>query len=360
MKTRLSRSFAVLFVVLLSFLSFGVLVVKAQSKSLWVPNMYPTIQEAIEAAKNGDKIYIRGGTFDGPQNQTLVIDKSISLIGETAQTTTLTLHPPTVNHHIWGQTYSNSIKIVANNVKLSGLTINSGGGILSISGNDAQVIHSSINTQISVTGIRSQITHNILPSLFLKGSEHTISNNNVSGTYSPLWLEDSVDNIITENKITGDVGVHLRSSTGNQFISNQIVSKNCIQIDNYVGITHEQTRLSDNNVFFKNTFMGESKNIVAYNSVNNTWDNGREGNYWSDYAGTDLDEDGIGDIPYVIDLLNEDNYPLMLPYDVEHDSIVLPSPKPELEFPSTIALASIIIGVTAGIGIILYFKKRRI
>jgi nitrous oxidase accessory protein NosD len=42
-----------------------------------------------------------------------------------------------------------------------------------------------------------------------------------------------------------------------------------------------------------------------------TWDNGSRGNYWSDYNGTDADSDGIGDTPYVIDVLNEDRYPLM-------------------------------------------------
>ena len=41
------------------------------------------------------------------------------------------------------------------------------------------------------------------------------------------------------------------------------------------------------------------------------WDNGKEGNYWSDYNGTDIDGDGIGDTPYFIDALNIDHYPLM-------------------------------------------------
>ena len=42
-----------------------------------------------------------------------------------------------------------------------------------------------------------------------------------------------------------------------------------------------------------------------------TWDDGREGNYWSDYNGTDVNSDGIGDTPYVFDVQNEDRYPLM-------------------------------------------------
>jgi nitrous oxidase accessory protein NosD len=42
-----------------------------------------------------------------------------------------------------------------------------------------------------------------------------------------------------------------------------------------------------------------------------TWDDGKEGNYWSDYNGTDANDDGIGDTSYVIDVLNQDRYPLM-------------------------------------------------
>jgi len=45
----------------------------------------------------------------------------------------------------------------------------------------------------------------------------------------------------------------------------------------------------------------------------NAWDDGRQGNYWSDYGGLDNNGDGVGDSPYVIPGQGLDRYPLMAP-----------------------------------------------
>lgn len=84
-----------------------------------------------------------------------------------------------------------------------------------------------------------------------------------------------------------------------------------------VGLYH-----SDWNLFYHNSFINNDRDVISdyYNPFQNissgylstnTWDNGLEGNYWSQYNGTDTDHDGIGDAPYIIDVNNTDNHALM-------------------------------------------------
>jgi hypothetical protein len=77
------------------------------------------------------------------------------------------------------------------------------------------------------------------------------------------------------------------------------------------------------------TDISRARLVLSYYSMN-AWDDGYPscGNYWSDYNDTDLNGDGIGDTPYIIDTNNTDRYPLMSPYwywsnpasyDLNHD-----------------------------------------
>jgi hypothetical protein len=67
--------------------------VKASSpKTIVIPNDYPTITSAIGNVKDGDTIFVKKGTYDGPVNQTIVINKSISIIGENVNSTIIKLY----------------------------------------------------------------------------------------------------------------------------------------------------------------------------------------------------------------------------------------------------------------------------
>lgn len=61
----------------------------------------------------------------------------------------------------------------------------------------------------------------------------------------------------------------------------------------------------------RNNFVGNARQ--ARDDGAGFWDDGRRGNYWSDYTGTDQDGDGFGDTPYVIDADSQDNHPYVRP-----------------------------------------------
>ena len=85
--------------------------------------------------------------------------------------------------------------------------------------------------------------------------------------------------------------------------------------DNYIANNDNGIRLygSANNTIFHNNFINNIVQVVY--PENNIWDNGSQGNYWSDYDETsegclDPNNDGICDSPYNIGGgVNADNYP---------------------------------------------------
>ncbi|NLE05040.1 MAG: hypothetical protein GX638_09605, partial [Crenarchaeota archaeon] len=61
----------------------------------------------------------------------------------------------------------------------------------------------------------------------------------------------------------------------------------------------------------------------SYYSEYNKWDNGKEGNYWSSYTGSDTNGDGIGETPYSVYENFTDNYPLTQPCDISKIQVTL-------------------------------------
>ncbi|PVX26498.1 MAG: hypothetical protein CW716_05835 [Candidatus Bathyarchaeum sp.] len=128
-----------------------------------------------------------------------------------------------------------------------------------------------------------------------------------------IW---TANNTVECNTIMGcNMGVFLAESP-NTVASNHIE-------DNIQGIfmgplpdTHKTVynRLY-NNSFVNNTIQVYDCECTDPHTIQhlNFWDNGVNGNYWSDYNGTDVDQDGIGDTPYQVSSDDIDTYPLMAP-----------------------------------------------
>lgn len=159
------------------------------------------------------------------------------------------------------------------------------------------------------------ITNSESEGIFIdRSANNTLDNNIIAENMFGVWLAwYSEYNTISNNAITnnqwGGIGLH---GAKRNIISCNNVSGNRFGID---------ARTSSNNVIFHNNFINNTSQVYLEGSFNNTWDNTCEGNYWSNYNGTDLDADGIGDtyLPWE----GVDYYPLMdlywNPADVDHD-----------------------------------------
>lgn len=122
------------------------------------------------------------------------------------------------------------------------------------------------------------------------------------------------NNICNNTCSHNDIGIYLRVSNCCS------ISKNhCSSNDDY-GIFLDW---SDKNFIYLNNFINNANNADSY-GTSNIWNSIEKinyiytgttytnylGNYWSDYAGSDANNDGIGDTSYSINS-DKDNYPLM-------------------------------------------------
>jgi len=161
--------------------------------------------------------------------------------------------------------------------------------------------------------------------LFSSASNIFSSNNISSNQESGIWLSQSTKNLLAHNIFSNDkFGIYVTNSTYNIFTKNSIYTniQHGIRLDYSFNNTISGNDISknwirgvllyysSNNTIFHNNFINNTVSLTNINSTNYL-DNGIEGNYWSNYNGTDEDHDGIGDSPYVIDANNQDKYPLM-------------------------------------------------
>jgi parallel beta-helix repeat protein len=267
------------------------------------------------------------------------------------------------------------IKIIGNKILNNHIpiTIWSGSDFL-ISGNEIADNDAGVGNWAS-NGV---ISDNNITGLGVWGCQNvTIRENNISGKglyAGGLSLLDS-DNIhVYKNNITDNLefGIRFERGCNNSEIYNNNIMHNEIGVllDNFVFGSLSQVG-SGNKVYCNNLIENAQNAFVKHtypynismidNAIGNgtdivLWDNGKVGNHWSNYNGTDSNKDGIADQPYIIDENNFDNYPLVAPYDIEKDAIQLPPPEPFPTIP--VVAASVAAVVLMGVAW-LVFKKRK-
>jgi len=324
--------------ILLAFLLMGTLTItfkptraSSEPDTITVPDDYQKIQEAVNAANQGGTIFVKAGTYN---EDWISVNKSVSLVGDNQKSVII---------------YHSSLGFVvtANEVHLKGFTIMNSetgqGHAVDIANSSDCIIEDNLIENnlvgISVYGSSSgnTISGNVLDRNersieLIDSSGNTISRNNIIGALvSGISLDVSSGNIVSGNRISdledGMGALMLWKSSNNVIYRNLLFGGNLmLMIDCSSNTVYENFVMdseygivvgaSSGNKIYSNYFINVTQPVMdteveAGQPSENSWDNGVEGNYWSDYDGTDADGDGIGDSAHVLYGNNQDNYPLL-------------------------------------------------
>jgi len=287
-----------------------------------VSGNFGTIQEAINQAENGSTIYVPSGVY----YERIVINKTISLIGENVSTTIID-----------GNNGGTIVEITADNVTIAGFTIRNSGwgwvknGIYVYSADNCEIrnnylFHNCHNIRLNYSR-DSRVSENTIDGIgygirFINSVNCTASGNNVSNCIGGVHLQNATNCTVKRNRFTqNSQGVRLYSPcTYNKIFANVVYNNT----DDGMIEAMPPNGTFFNNFIFHNNFINNT-NPFIYKVSGNIWDDSYPsgGNYWSRYNGTDLysgpyqDEpgsDGIGDTEYTINYFEADRYPLIHPY----------------------------------------------
>jgi len=256
--------------------------VKAEPKTIVVPDDYPTIQEAIDNASAGDRVFVKKGIYD----VRVVIDKSVSLIGEERETTIIR---PASYSRYWSWDYG--IQVTVDNVTISGFTIDGAVYDVTIEVRDFPIGWKSI-TESSIKNVKYGIILGDSKGVRIFGNN--IINNERAGVSVSGENNQVYQNNITDN----DAGVVTNTNTIARIFkpSCHVISENIIARNNVgISVSSSNTTVLGNEVvnnYREGISVGNcfnvtvSGNIISNNGGSNQTNENRGGlslSYWGSY-----------------------------------------------------------------------------
>lgn len=190
----------------------------------------------------------------------------------------------------------------------------------------------------SHTGVHNKFTqnnvsYNYYEGIILTSSSDTISYNDVSNNdVYGIRLQGSVspcESVILNNHVFENVVDGIRVESGNHNIN---ITSNLFEDNGNCGIYLNNGAMG---VVVSNNSLKGNNQHAEDNGVNNYWDDDSIGNFWDNYTGTDTDDNGIGDYPYIyIDgsAESQDNCPIWEDGDDVAPLIIVLSPSNSTTF----------------------------
>ena len=171
------------------------------------------------------------------------------------------------------------------------------------------------NVTGNIVGIRAGSA--LINSVLVKSTNNAVLGNTIVNNTNGVDVIGVLFTTISRNHIAenSQYGISLDAASNNTISANNIA-------DNNLGVYYDG--LCNNNTAYHNNFIGNTKHVEVSPSDVDAWDDGVEGNYWSNYTGVDLNHDGLGDSPHVLDVNNTDNAPLMGPFHSFNTSLGKP------------------------------------
>ena len=281
---------------------------------------FTNIQDAVDAANEGDTIYVYNGTY----YERISIPKSLTLIGENRSA------------NIIGMGSGDCVYITAGGVTIEGLTIRNGNNGIYIYGKEARdniIINNTIThnhgsgIDVAFAGNYNFVINNIIAENdysgidFVYTNNNTIAGNNISFSENGICLYKSNYNILSGNIINANEwdGIELNGeSCYNKIYNNSIFMNHyrnlILRNGNNYNIISRNT-VNGTKIVFEDTYFNKiyQNNFidcdVSDEGFTNSWDNGsiEGGNYWSDHNCTGNPSNGSQ--PYIIDEDSIDHYP---------------------------------------------------
>jgi parallel beta-helix repeat protein len=285
------------------------------------PADFHTVQEAVDAASNGDTIFVHNGTY----LERVVVNKTISLLGENPFGTIID-----------AERSLSVISIEADHVTLKSLTLRNSHAHWAFDESGGVYLYSS--DYCTIENCIAIGNHNGVN--LRRSSYNNISNNLVADNMAGIVVGDSSNNnLIKGNRVLNN------SENGNSMQIEWYTNNNTI-VENYF---YNSTRAPlliwspASGAVYHNNFMSNAPPVIdaQMGGLDFAWSKNGEGNFWIDYTGVDANGDGVGDTPYIIQYLlpptpdsyepkygnTSDSCPLMKPYewlqgDVNYDAVV--------------------------------------